>query len=329
MKIPLYAASELPFDMKEAVTQAYTQTQSYLLKTPVEYSPWLSRETGAEVWLKLEHLQITGSFKLRGAANKLLSLDEAQRKKGIITASTGNHGAAVAYMGEKLGIPVTLYLPETVSSTKVEQIQLYPAELRYAGKDSVESELAARAGAQREQRAFVSPYNDAAVMAGQGTVGLELADQVGEMDAVFVPVGGGGLISGIAGYLKGIRPEGAIIGCQPSHSQVMYASVKAGKILDLPSKPTLSDGTAGGIEEESLTFPYCQQYVDDWALLSEEEIRKGLIYLIEKHYFMVEGAAALSVAALRQQASKWKGKKVVLILCGRKLGKETLLTLWD
>lgn len=296
----------------------------YILRTPVEYSPYLSKICEAEVWLKLEHLQITGSFKLRGATNKVLSLSPEEKKRGVLTASTGNHGSAFAYIADKLGCKGSIFLPESAAPTKVEMMRMYQVDLEFFGKDSVDSELEAKRVAEEEGRLFLSPYNDREIVAGQGTIGIELGEQVPNMDAVFVPVGGGGLISGIAGYLKASKPEVEIIACQPANSAVMYESIKAGKILDIESLPTLSDGTAGGMEPDSITFDMCKAWVDDYIVVSEEEIKAGLRFLLEKHYFMVEGAAALSVASLLQQKERFKGKQVVLILCGRKLGLETL-----
>ena len=313
----------------EVVEAAASRIAPHILSTPVEYSPWLSRETGAEVWLKLEHLQVTGSFKLRGAANKVLSLSPAQRAAGVVTASTGNHGAAVAHIATQTACPATIYLPHTVSPAKVDYLSLFDVALQYAGEDSVETETVARAAAAAAGQVFISPYNDAEVIAGQGTIGPELLAQVPAVESVLVPVGGGGLIAGIAGYLKARRPAVHITGCQPQHSAVMYHSVRAGEILDLPSQPTLSDGTAGGLEPGSLTFGPCQRQVDHWALLSEAEIADSLRYLLEKHYLLVEGAAALTVAALRQDPGRWRGQTVVLILCGRKLGLEALRAVLD
>lgn len=307
-----------------SVLLAQKRIHPHILQTPVEHSPWLSQLTGADVWLKMEHLQITGSFKLRGAANKILSLSESEKRTGVITASTGNHGSALAYIALKTGTKVTVYLPENVAPTKVALMKLYGAELTYYGQDSVETELKARDDAEKTGKVFVSPYNDPDIIAGQGTIGPELENQVPDLDTVLIPVGGGGLISGIGGYLKSSKPESEIIGCQPVNSAVMYESVKARQVLDIPSYPTLSDGTAGGLEADSITFDLCRQYVDDYQLVSEEEIRDALRFLLEKHFLLVEGAAALSVASLLQQPERYRGKTVVLILCGRKMGIETL-----
>ncbi|MEM6806927.1 MAG: pyridoxal-phosphate dependent enzyme, partial [Bacteroidota bacterium] len=233
---------------------AHTRIAPYILRTPVEYSPYLSKICEAEVWLKLEHLQITGSFKLRGATNKVLSLSLEEKERGVITASTGNHGSAFAYIADKLGCKGTIYLPPTAAPTKVEMMRMYRVKLEFFGKDSVDAELEAKRVAAEEGQLFLSPYNDREIVAGQGTIGAELEEQVPHMDAVFVPVGGGGLISGIAGYLKARKLEVEIVGCQPANSAVMYESIKAGKILDIASLPTLSDGTAGGMEPDSITF---------------------------------------------------------------------------
>ena len=278
-------------NVHQAVTVAEKKIRPYILETPIEYSPWLSQETGAEVWLKLEHLQRTGSFKLRGAANKILSLSPEEAKQGIITASTGNHGAAVAYMAQKLNIPCQVYVSNEVSPSKAAAMEIYGAKLHYHGDDPIESELLARKTAEEKDIPFISPYNDPEIVAGQGTMGLEIDHQMESLDAVFTPVGGGGLISGTAGYLKTARPEVQQIACQPENSAVMYESIKAGRIVDIPSLPTLSDGTAGGMEPDSITFTLSQQYVDDYIMVSEEEIRAAMLFLLEKHYYLVEGAA--------------------------------------
>ncbi|MEL7530392.1 MAG: threonine/serine dehydratase [Bacteroidota bacterium] len=311
-------------NVHQAVTVAEAKIRPYILETPIEYSPWLSQETGAEVWLKLEHLQRTGSFKLRGAANKLLSLAPEAAKNGIITASTGNHGAAVAYMAQKLNLPCQVFVSNEVAPTKAAAMEIYGAKLHYHGNDPIESELLARKIAEEKNIPFVSPYNDPEIVAGQGTMGLEIDRQMSAMDAVFTPVGGGGLISGTAGYLKTARPAVQQIGCQPENSAVMYESIKAGKVVDIPSMPTISDGTAGGMEHDSITFGLCQRFVDDYIMVSEEEIRAAMLFLLEKHYYLVEGAAGLSIASLRKQAADFRGKKVVLVLCGRKIGLDKL-----
>ncbi|MEO1385478.1 MAG: pyridoxal-phosphate dependent enzyme, partial [Bacteroidota bacterium] len=189
------------------------------------------------------------------------------------------------------------------------------------------SSVIARAQAQQQGKVFVSPYNDLDIVAGQGTMGKEIVEDLPEVDAIFVPVGGGGLISGVAAYTQAIDRPIEIIGCQPAHSAVMYESIMAGEILDIPSLPTLSDGTAGGMELDSITFPLCQEGVDRWALVSEEEIQQALYFLLEKHYLMVEGAAGLALAAFEKSAQDYAGKTIVLTLCGRKMGLQILADL--
>lgn len=302
------------------IDQAYQRIEKHIVKTPLEFSPALSALSGAEVYLKLESLQTTGSFKLRGALNKIISLNKSDLEKGVVTASTGNHAAAVAHALQTVGAKGTIYMPQNVSEAKQGSLSFYEGiEVELFGNDSVEAELKALNEAQKAQRVYISPYNDIDIVAGQGTIGVELLEQLPNLDAVFVPIGGGGLISGIAGYLKEKTESIRIIGCQPENSAVMYHSINAGKVIQKESLPTLSDGTAGGVEEDTITFGFCQRWVDEYSLITEKEITEGLKLLLKEHYLLVEGAAALSVASLLKNKEKWAGKKVVLILCGRKL----------
>lgn len=305
--------------LSEQILEADQRIRPYVLETPFEYAPSLSERTGAKVWVKWEHIQRTGSFKLRGAANFLLSLPTEILKRGVITASTGNHGAAVAYMAGRLDIPCTVFLPSTVSPTKLRYLQGLGVIIEMVEGDPLASELRARAVAQERGLPFISPYNDPAIIAGQGTLGVELLRQLPDMEAVFVPVGGGGLISGIAAYLKASRPSCQVIGCQPSHSPVMHESILAGNIVDVPSLPTWSDGTAGGLEPDSITYSYCRQWVDHWVRVEEDEIAHALKMLMQELYMLVEGAAGLALASLLQDPAPWKGQQVGLILCGRKM----------
>ena len=316
----IFKGMDIPL-LKEIV-KANDRIKARIRKTPLEFSPYLSRLTQKKVYLKLENIQITGSFKLRGAFNKLLSLCERDKKKGVITASTGNHGAAFAYAAETLNIKGIICMPENASLTKIEAMEQYGADIRFHGDDCLKAEIFAKQLAFETGRTYISPYNDVQIIAGHGTIGIELELQKNKLDAVFVPVGGGGLISGIAGYLKKRDPQIKIIGCQPFNSAVMYESLKAGKILDMDSKPTLSDGTAGGIEENSMTFLLCKEYIDEFILLSEEEIKNAVRLILEKHHLLIEGAAALSVAAFLK--STQKAKNVALILSGSKLSIKDL-----
>ena len=308
----------------DEIVRAEKRIRPHVRETWLEYSSWLSTGNASRTVLKLENLQLTGSFKLRGAANKLLCLKNDEKKHGVVTASSGNHAAAIAHMLGELGIEGSIYLPKTASRAKMQKLRAYGTDLKQVGEDCVLAEEAARKEAERSGRVFVSPYNDLQIIAGQGTVGIELGRRMDRIDAVLVPVGGGGLISGIGAYLKHARPDIEIIGCQPANSAVMYESIKAGRILDIPSRPTLSDGTAGGIEAGSVTFDICCGIVDDFILVTEEEISSALRLLVEKHAMLVEGSGALTVAAYLRDAERFRGKSVILIISGRNIGLDQL-----
>ena len=318
------AAQRGRVDIRTEVCAAEQRIRKHIRETPLEHSPYLSRTGDCRVYLKLENLQLTGSFKLRGAVNRLATLSDAERKKGLVTASSGNHGAACAWAFRQFGCPGLIYLPETASPAKIAALRNLGAKLELRGQDCVEAEAAAREHADSNGLSYISPYNDAQVIGGQGTIAIELERQAEKIDAVLVPVGGGGLIAGIGGYLKTENSAIEIIGCQPENSAVMYESVRAGRLLDLKSKPTLSDGTAGGIEPGSITFDLCREYVDDYCLVSEEEIREAIRLILENHHLLVEGSAVLSVAALLKSTERFRGKTVVLLLSGARIGLDSL-----
>jgi len=307
-----------------SVIHAENRIRSFIRETPLLPSPWLSKMTGGKVALKPENWQVSGSFKIRGAANRLLSLTEKEKSLGAVTASSGNNGAAFAHLSGRLGIPGIIFLPDTVPSAKLDALRDTGAEIRLFGDDCVKAESRAREYATESGRIFLSPYNDPLVVAGQGTIGHELLRRMPGLDTVLVPVGGGGLISGIAGYLKGVNPGIRVIGCQPAHSPVMAESVRAGRILDMPSRPTLSDGTAGGIEPGSVTFPLCRRLVDEFVLVSEKEIAQALSLMIERHHMLVEGAAALPLAVLLRKPRNFTGRHTALIISGARIGSKVL-----
>jgi threonine dehydratase len=312
-------------EVRAEVLEAERRIRPYIRETPLEFSPFLSAECGGSVYLKLENLQLTGSFKLRGAMNKLLSLSDEERSRGVVTASSGNHGAAFAYTLQRFGWRGTVYLPENASRAKVEALRFYGAEMRFHGDDCVLTEAFAKSEAAKAGSVWLPPYNDIKVIGGQGTVAVELDRQLEYFDTVLLPVGGGGLASGVAGYLKEGGGEVEVIGCLPENSPVMYESVKAGRVLEMESKPTLSDGSAGGIEQGSITFDLCKRYVDDYILLSEEEIARAIRTIVERHFMLIEGSAALPVAALLKRRERFKGRTVVLVLTGAKISREKLI----
>ena len=312
-------------DLKSTVLDARKKISQYVRETPLELSPYLGELGNCEVCLKCENFQTTGSFKLRGAANKLLSLKPSELRRGLVTASSGNHGNAFAYLTKIFGVPGRIILPENASPAKVEALRCWGTEIEFYGNDCVQAECFARDSAAKRGEVFISPYNDSHIIGGQGTVGVEIKSQMDaiypgrKIDTVLVPVGGGGLISGIAGYLKSIDEHIEIIGCQPENSAVMFESIKAGKIISMDSKPTISDGTAGGIEPGTITFDLCQRLIDDMVLVSENEIKEALRLILERHHMLVEGAGALTVAAFLKGLARFEKKNVVLILSGRKI----------
>ncbi len=313
----------MSIDVHREVLRAEERIRPHVRETPVDPSPVLGRDSGAEVWLKLENVQLTGSFKLRGAMNKLLSLASDERQRGVVAASSGNHGAAVAYALTTLGCPGLIFVPEDASPAKLAAIRAYGAEVRQGGDDCVVAEARAQAWAEEHRQVYISPYNDPRVMGGQGTVGVELARQLGGVDAVFVSLGGGGLTSGVAGYLKALG-EVEIVACSAENSRVMHESVAAGRILDLPSSPTLSDGTAGGVEAGSITFELCRRLVDRYVLVSEAEIADAMRLVVEHHHQLVEGAAGVAVAGFLKERQRYAGRRVAIVLCGANVSRQTL-----
>ena len=311
--IPPFAFGEHLSFPQQALTAA-SRIRSYILETPLVLSPGLSACTEAQVFLKLENRQHSGSFKLRGAINKLLTLEERQR--GIVTASSGNHGLAVAHAAAQFDVAAMIYLPETASPRKVEKLRAFPIKLCFVPGDVVNAEISARQSAAQRGQVFISPYNDARIIAGQGTIAIELLRQEPALDAVFVAVGGGGLMSGIAGYLQQSACDLWVVGCQPARSAVMLASVQAGRIVEMESLSTLSDGTAGGIEPQTITFDPCRQFVDEWLTVSEEEIAAAMRFVYSESGEVIEGAAGVAIASLLRTGTRFAGQKLAVVICG-------------
>ena len=307
----------------QQIVDAEARIRPHVRETPVVHSPALSESSGADVWLKCENLQVTGSFKVRGATNYLLSLPDQQRRDGVVAASSGNHGVAVAYAGAALGIPVTVYVPEFVSPAKVSAMKRLRATVVTFGTDGLDTEVEARRAASAARRPYVSPYNDLAVVAGQGTIGVELRRQLDGITAVIVAVGGGGLIGGTAAYLKHHDRNVRAVGAQPANSRVMIESVRAGHVVDVPSIATLSDGTAGGIEQGTVTFPLNRDLVDEWIEVPEDEIARAMRHAIEVEHMLVEGAAAVAIAALPRSRGILRGR-VAVVLCGANVSASRL-----
>ncbi len=306
------------------IINAYETIKPLIRKTPFLKSTYFSKLLNGEIFFKLENLQVTGSFKLRGALNKLLSLSSKQRKLGVISASTGNHGSALAYGANRLGIQCSIIVPKEISKSKLKIMKGYVADIEHYGIDCIQCEKKAKMISLHSGRTYVSPYNDYQVIVGQGTAGLEIGSQTRPLDIIFISVGGGGLISGVGIYLKSLWPNLKIVGCSPENSAVMIESIKAGKILQLESKNTISDGTAGGIEKDTITFSLCKNLIDETILLSEKEIKDAMKIYIKNENQIIEGAAGTVVAGMIKMKSRLKNKKVGVIICGGNINLGTL-----
>jgi threonine dehydratase len=311
-------------DIVTAATAAESRISKFVTQTPMDHSAAFSTLTGAEVYLKRENRQVTGSFKIRGASNRLATLTDAQRERGCVAASSGNHGAAVACALQRMATRGVIFVPEQTSAAKVDAIRGYDGNVQFFGTDGLDTEQHARHYAEQNGMFYLSPYNDPEVIAGQATCGIEIQEQLPDVDAVFIAVGGGGLIAGVASVLKAHNPEILIYGCQPEASPVMARSIEAGEILDMPSAPTLSDGTAGGIEADAITFELCQSLIDESVLVSEAEIAAAMRIYLEAEQEPLEGAAGVALAAVLKRKDALQGLKVAVIICGGNVSQQVL-----
>jgi threonine dehydratase len=303
----------------EAITEAHVALRPQVPVSTLQLSGSLSRTLGCTVLFKNEHLQPTGSFKIRGASNKIRILDAEARRKGVNTASSGNHGQAVALAGSKAGIPVTVYVAATASQTKTAAIRALGAELKVVDGPPIEAELLARRHAEVQGKVYISPYNDLDVVAGQGTLGMELIEQAPDLDAVFISVGGGGLISGVGTALKHLSPRTKVVGVWPENSPCMLRAMEAGEIIDVEEQDTLSDGTAGAVEAGSVTFPICREVIDATITVTEAEIAAAMRMIAEAEHWIVEGSAGVAMAGLVKHAEAFRGQKVAVAICGRNI----------
>jgi threonine dehydratase len=314
--------NEAKADFEARVREAYERIKADIVRTPLEHSePW-SREIGADVFVKWECDQTTGSFKLRGALNKLRVLSEAERRRGVVSASTGNHGLAISHASRLEGVALKLFLPETVAPVKKARIEALGVDVEVRGPSCDKAEALAREFAVRTGRVFVSPYNDWDIVFGAGTLGLELAEEPGPFDAVLVPVGGGGLIAGIAGFLDAVRPAARVVGVEPETSAFMAASLAAGRLVDIDERETIADAVAGGIEPGAITFALCRDLVDAIEVVPESLIARGLARVEAAHGRMVEGAGALPFAALLRDPGRYAGRTVVAVVSGGNIAPE-------
>nr|XP_061810476.1 L-threonine ammonia-lyase-like [Nerophis lumbriciformis] len=300
------------------ILEARQTVGNQIVQTPTLASPKYSARTGVDVWFKYEILQTTGSFKVRGALNRIAALDAEGRRRGVVAASAGNHAQGVAYAAAQLDIPATIVMPEATPQVKVQNTQAHgkAIEIVLFG-DSFDAAYDHALELQRKSGAiFIHAYNDPLIVAGQGTLGLELLEQVKDLEAVIVPIGGGGLISGIATAVREQNPEVKIYGVQTESAPAVQQSFAGGQLIDYPSQPSIADGITVK-RPGSITFEIIRRLVEDVVLVSEPEIERALIDLLDTGNCLVEGAAAAGVAALEGPLKeRLHGRRVAVVLCG-------------
>ncbi|MFT9849385.1 hydroxyectoine utilization dehydratase EutB [Aneurinibacillus sp. REN35] len=299
------------------IWQARKRISSIVKQTPIIYSHHLSQLTGSAIYLKLENLHDIGAFKVRGAANKILSLTPEERERGVTTFSTGNHGQAVAFVAQQLGVKAVVCVSNRVPKAKIDAIQRWGATIEITG-DSQDAAGEHCDRLQKEQGlTVIKPFDDPEVIAGQGTMGLEIAREVPEVDMVIGGLSGGGMHSGLGLAMKSIDPAIQVVGVSMEHGAVMYESIKAGKPVVLGEKDTLADSLLGGIGlDNAYTFEMVKKYVDQSLLVSEEAIAEGMAYMLKHHHMVIEGAAAVGIGALLRQKIVKPGKCIVIIISG-------------
>lgn len=297
---------------------ARRRIRDFVRRTPLVRSDWLSAATGANVHLKLESLQITGSFKARGAFNAGLALIErtGAPRPPVVTASAGNHGRALAYAADQLGLPLTVFVPRNAPRSKIDAIRHHGAVLQSDAKDYDHAERAAKALAARTGATFISPYSHPDVIAGAGTVALEILEDLPGVDLLIVPVGGGGLISGVAVAARAISPHGEVAGVEVEASPVFCTSLRAGRLIEIEVGPSLADGLVGNADPETLTFAYIQQLVSRIALVGEDDLQTAIRGLAAFEHLIVEGAGAVGVAALASRRLEVRGRTVAVVVSG-------------
>jgi threonine dehydratase len=306
------------------VEAAATRIAGLIAPTPLVASPWLSELTGATVWLKLEIVQHTGSYKLRGAANALIQRRaQPWARPTVITASAGNHGQAVAYVARELGMRARVHLPATAPEAKRRSLERFGADI-VPSPTYDDAEAAAHAEAARTGTPYLSPYNDADVIAGAGTVALEMLRQRPNLDTFIVPLGGGGLLSGTAVATRALAPKARIVGVEAEASPVFTAALKAGRPVLVDVHPTLADGLAGNMDLDTQTFPIVRDLVDEVRSMSEARIARAMRDLLREERLVAEGAGAMGVAAAMAGSLDLRGRVVGIIISGRNVDAATI-----
>jgi threonine dehydratase len=309
-------------DVAQLVMEAHERTKDYLIPTPLEFSRYLSDQIDGEVWLKLDLVQKTASFKFRGALNKILSLTEEELDGGVVSASTGNYALAVAEAMRIRNRRATIYVGNDMDESRLGILRAHGLDLVVVDGDAWGAEIEARRVGDEENKVYVSPYNDPIVVGGQGTCGYEISQQLPDLDAAFFACGAGGLLTGSSAWLKSHNPDVQTFGVSPSNSPVMFESVRQDKMITMDTKPTLADTCGGGVDLDTITLDYCRRYSDGIVLLSEDEIAAAIRLLFEQHRLIAEGSGVLGIGGILKNKEKFKGKKVVAVVCGRNIDLE-------
>ncbi len=296
------------------ILSAENRIEKYIRETPFVYSPVISEEKEAQIYLKLESCQATGSFKLRGATNKILQLTNEEKARGIITASAGNHAQGVAFIANKLGIDTVIVIPESAPMTKIENTRRYGVQVVVRGTDYDDSERIAHELEKESGRIYIHAFDDPMIIAGQGTVGLEMLQEISDLDMVLVPVGGGGLMTGVASAIKGVNPNISVVGIQPAVSKPWYEAFHQKKYVKESFGDSWADGLTGDISPAMIND--FNAVVDEMLLVDEESIQQAIYYFIDKHHQIVEGSGAVGIAALLSDKLDIKGKKVGIVVTG-------------
>jgi threonine dehydratase len=311
------------------ILQARKRIAPYLRRTPLIHSPWLSDAAGTRVSIKVESMQVSNSFKSRGAFNAVIARRERSggRKTPLVTASAGNHGRALAVAAETFGLPLTVFTPVDAPQTKLDAIRRHGATLRAEARDYDAAEKAAIAHASSSGAEFISPYNDPDVIAGGGTVALEIFDEAPDVDTIVLGIGGGGLISGVGTAARSINPACRVVGVEAAASCAFQTSVRAGTLVEIVPGPTLADGLGGNPDPATITFAIIQRVVDDIVTVNEDELAKGIVGLVEAEHLIAEGAGAVGTAALLAGAIRPLGRHVAVLLSGSNIDRKRLAAL--
>ena len=320
-------AENRQLDVPQLVQDAVERTRDYLTPTPLEFSRYLSDQIEGEVWLKLDLVQRTASFKYRGAINKVLSLTEEELDQGVVTASTGNYALAVAEAMRQRGRRATVYVAKDMEESRLNILKSHGLDLVIFGNLAWDAELEARRVGDEEGKIYVSPYNDPMVIGGQGTCGYEISQQLPDVDAALFACGAGGLLTGSSGWLKSHNPYIETYGVSPANSPVMYESMRNKKMITMDTETTLADTCAGCVDLDSITLDLCLRHVNEIMLLSEDEIAASIRTLFEQHRLVSEGSGALGAGGILKYKERFRSKKVVAVVCGRNIDLDVFKTI--